>query len=277
MSKRKTALKIESKIKPTDNPNILEGYRDTLIDSGDALYRKRLAIMTPTTGLIRAEWAAARYGQIIPCNWDAVHIQEMISGYWALRYQIADAQNILTGEVLANNYEWALFIEQDVVLPPDAFIRFNEYMSTREVPVVSGLYWTKSTPPEPILYRGKGNSFFREWKMGEKVWVDGVPTGCLLIHASLLREMWNDSEAYIVKGRTVHRVFETPAEVFNDPEKSITLTEQGTSDLFWCNRLIKGNYLKKAGWTEFSRKKYPLLVDTNIACRHISPDGRMYP
>ncbi len=34
---------------------------------------------------------------------------------------------------------------------------------------------SESVPAEPLIYRGRGNSHFKKWKLGDKVWVDGVP------------------------------------------------------------------------------------------------------
>jgi hypothetical protein len=51
----------------------------------------------------------------------------------------------------------------------------------------------------------------------------------------------------------------------------------GTSDLDWCTRVMEGGYFKKAGWPKFQRRKYPFLVDTNILCRHINPNGEIFP
>ncbi len=30
-------------------------------------------------------------------------------------------------------------------------------------------------------------------------------------------------------------------------------------------------------WAEYQDKDFPILVDTNIFCRHISPDGQQFP
>jgi len=55
----------------------------------------------------------------------------------------------------------------------------------------------------------------------------------------------------------------------------------GTSDLEWCTRLIEGDYIRRAGWTEYwdglEDKANPLMIDTNIFCRHIDADGTQYP
>jgi len=150
-------------------------------------------------------------------------------------------------------------------------------MREEQVPVVSGLYYTRSIPSEPLIYRGRGNSFYTDWDMGDKVWCDGVPTGCLLIHCGILRAMWQDAESYQLAGIQVRRVFETPTRSWHDPETGTFNMTSGTSDLDWCTKVMTGGYFGKAGWTEYEGREFPFLCDTNIKCGHINPDGQQFP
>ena len=264
-----------AEIKPVDGP--VRPVRQVVLDSNDPGYVNRLLIGTPSTGQIRMEWAAARYGQIIPTNWSMVQMVQWMNGYIPIHYSVADAQNLIIKEAIEKDFEWLLLVEQDNVLPPDAFIRFNEYMRDGLAPVVSGVYFTKSTPSEPLVYRGRGNSCYKDWKFGDKVECDGVPTGCLLIHMSILREMWKDSSEYLVNGIKTRRIFETPRRLWMNPADGQVNAITGTSDLDWCTRVMEGKYFEKAGWPQFQAKKYPFIVDTNIFCRHIDENGIQYP
>jgi len=255
----------------------VRAYRTIVKDSGDPGYVNRLLIGTATTGLVRIEWVQARYGQIIPMNWSQVQMLEYFNSYIPLRYQVADAQNLIIKEMIDKDFEWLLLLEHDVILPPDAFIKFNQYMRDEKTPVVSGLYFSRAQPSEPLIFRGRGTSVHVDFQMGDKVWADGVPTGCLLIHYSLIKAMWDDSPEYNLRGTVTRRVFNTPATLWYDPESGQYNTTQGTSDLAWCTRVMKEDYFKKTGWTEFADKEYPFLVDTSIFCRHINPDGSSYP
>jgi hypothetical protein len=205
------------------------------------VWNNRVIVFTPTTGLLRTEWVQARYGQIIPCNWAMVEMQQYVSAYMPLEYQLADDIN------------------------------------EAKIPMISGIYFTKSDPAEPIIYRGRGNSYYGDWKFGEKVWVDGVPFGCLLLHNSLIKAAWKESPEYVVNGITTRRVFETPNRVWFDPEKGGMVAKRGTTDLAWCTRLMKEGLFEKAGWPEFQKKKNPFLVDTTIFVKHIDQQGRKYP
>lgn len=257
-------------------------YRIITKDSKDPGYNNRLLVATPTTGVVRMEWVSGRYGQVIPTNWSYVTMNQYMGGYVVQGYMVADAQNHIVDEFIKKDMEWLLLIEHDTIPPPDAFVRFNNYIIEKRVPVVSGLYYTRSRPAEPILYRGRGNGYFMDWKLGDQVWVDGVPTGCLLIHGGLLRVMWEEAEEYEIKHSNgaierLKRVFDSPRKAFFDEETGEFNSFGGTSDLDWCTRVMKDGIFKKAGWDAYQDMEYPFLVDTKIFCRHIDIDGTVYP
>lgn len=250
--------------------------RQVVLDSGDPGYVNRLLLATPTQGTVRIEWHSAVRGVVVPTNWSMVSMIQPVSSFIPLRFSVADAQNIIVREAIEKDFEWVLLLEDDTIPPADLFIKLNQYMREEKVPIVSALYYTKSEPSEPLIYKGRGTGAFLDFKMGEKVWCDGVPTGCLLIHSAILREMWKDSPEYIVAGQKTRRVFETPVRQWVNPETGDVNTITGTSDLDWCTRVMEGGYFKKAGWDEYDGKKYPFLVDTSIRCSHITPDGRIF-
>lgn len=251
--------------------------KQIILDSGNPGYVNRILVGTPSRGTVRMEWVGARYGQIIPTNWSMVQMSQFMSSFIPTRFSVADAQNLIVREVITKDFEWLLLIEDDTIPPDDLFVKMNQYMRDGKVPVVSGLYYTKSVPSEPLVYRGRGTGAYMNFKIGDKVWCDGVPTGCLLIHHSILKAMWDESPEYVVNGQIVRRVFDTPVKSWIDPETGDVNTITGTSDLDWCTRIMKEKYFDKAGWPQYQKKKYPFLVDTTIFCRHISPDGQQFP
>ena len=179
-------------------------------------------------------------------------------------------------EAINRGYEWILFLEDDTIPPPDAFLRFNDYIRKGDIPVVSGLYFTRSEPAEPMVYRGRGNSYYTDWKLGDKVWVDGVPTGMLLVKTDLMKKVWDNSPEYQSNGMQARRVFHTPETTFFNEETGAQEVIVGTSDLDWCKRVIEEGYLKD--YSAVADKKYPFLIDTNIACMHIDRgDGVQFP
>jgi hypothetical protein len=253
--------------------------RDTRVivqDSGGA-YTNRLFVGTPCTGLVRVEWMAARNAQMIPINWSMGATMQVVAGYYPLRYLVADAQNLIVAEAMRLDYEWLLLHEHDVVLPADTFIKLNRYMQSAQYPVVSGLYFSRSFPSDPMVFRTLGDSYYTGWRMGDVVEVCAVPAGIVLIHMGLIRAMWNDCEPYTLSGVKVRRVFNTPRESFYNPDTGEYSVSDMTSDLDFCKRVVDGSYLAKAGWTEAAGKSHPFILDTNIMCGHINPDGTVFP
>jgi hypothetical protein len=237
----------------------------------------RIMIGIPTTGLIRYEWAVARYHQIVPCNWSHADFMYYLNDYIPSGFQVADGRNIIVHQALANGFEWLMFIDHDTILPPLTLVHMNEYMLEKKVPVVCGLYFTKSIPSEPLVYRGHGTSYYNKWKFGDKVWVDGIPMGCTLINCSIFKAMAKDCEEYELNGTKLRKYFNTPGMSYWDMEAGGFVNRVGTEDLDWCARVIDGGYLKKAGWKDVGKQKYPFLIDTNIFCLHIDQDGVTYP
>jgi hypothetical protein len=254
--------------------------KDIIIKSGkEGNPRTRLLIVTPTLGVVRIEWAMARYGIAMPCNHSVSSASLGIGTSVPMHYLVADAQNLGVEDCLKKNFQWMLLWEDDVCPPPDALLRMNKYMISEEIPVVSGLYFVKGNYSEPMIYRGLGNGPFLDFQIGDKVWADGVPTGFLLIHNKVLKLMWDESEEYETLGkRKTRRVFETPVRIeYDEVTKSHSLNT-GTSDLEWCHRVIREKVLQRAGWPKIGRKKYPFLCDTRIFCKHIDlATGRTFP
>ena len=241
-------------------------------------WTNRLIIGTPTVGSVRMEWVQGRFGQTIPTNFSLVDVHNFMSSYAPLAFQITDAENLTAKTVVEGNFEWFLSWEDDNIPPLTALVKINEYMIKHDTPIVSGLYFTKSVPPEPILYRGNGQGYYPDWKLGEKVWVDGIPFGFTLIHGSIIKALWDESPEYVVNGTVTRRVFDNPSESYVDPITGGWMNQSGTSDLAWCKRIMKDNIFVKAGWPEFQKKEFPFLVDTGIFVKHIDRQtGQQYP
>ncbi len=241
--------------------------------------RIRLLVVTPTLGIVRMEWVLGRYGQVIPPNWSASSAELGVGHMVPMHYLVADAQNLGCQAIVEQNFEWLLLWEDDVVAPFDSYLKLNEYMRDGDIPVISGLYFIKGSYTEPILYRGLGNSCFTNFQIGDLVWADAVPTGFLLIHSSIIKLMWEESEEYVTLGGTkTRKVFETPAQLKYHVDSRVYEGASGTSDIYWCHRVINENVLKRAGWPKIGKKKYPFLCDTSIFCKHIDlQTGESWP
>ncbi len=281
-TKKKTVVKKERPRSSSADTKkeVADGFKSQYPDlaTNPTKWSKRLIISTPTVGMVRMEWVQGRFGQTIPTNFSLVDMHQYMNTYAPVGYQLSDAENLTAKAVVEGDFDWFLSWEDDNIPPLDALIKINQYIIKNDTPVVSGLYFTKSVPPEPIMYRGVGNGYYGDWKLGDKVWVDGIPFGFTLIHGSIIKELWKESPEYMVNGTLTRRVFDTPSESYLDAETGGWMMSAGTSDLAWCKRLMKDKIFEKAGWPEFQKKEFPFLVDTTIFVKHIDRQtGIQYP
>ena len=246
-------------------------------------WKKRICIAVPTTGLVRIEWVMARFGQIIPCNWSNGDIFQYFDMYSPMGYAVAEARNICCEYFISQGFDWIFFNDHDVLLPPDTFLKITDYMNKAEYPIVSGLYYCKGSHPEPLIFRGRGNSYYTKWKQGDKVMVDGIPLGCALIHRSIIKRLYDTSEVVTVPSLAgpvvVRKIFETPRKAWFDPEEGKYQSQTGTEDLFMCDRIVKEKVFENCGvqeYKKFQKMKYPFLMDTSIKCGHIAEDGKIF-
>lgn len=235
-------------------------------------FKTSTLIATPTEGTVRYEWVRARYSQVIPMNYEASYC-EMIG------YPIDDAYNLIVKRAIEVDVEWLIVIEDDVLIPPDTLTKLEAYQRKGDIPIVSGLYYLKASPTIPLVFRGRGNGAYTDWKLGQKVWCDGFGMGCLLINTKILKWFWDRSEEYTAcDGTRTKRVFESPRKTFFDPQSGQYGSMSGTQDLYFYDKCMEFNVFKETGFTKVSRKKYPLLCDTTIFCRHIDRySGKQYP
>jgi hypothetical protein len=246
-------------------------------------WTKRICIAVPTTGVVRIEWMMARFGQVIPCNWSNGDIYQYYDQFSPIGWDVANSRNVCVEYFISQGFEWLLFLDHDTLPPPDCFLKLTDYMNKGDIPIVSGLYYCKGSHPEPLIFRGRGNSYYNGWKKGEKVWVDGLPCGCLLMHRAIIKTVYDRSPMETVNtlaGKVVVRkVFETPRQAWFDVEQGKYQSQVGTEDLYFFDRLKKEKIFENCGvkkFAKYQKMQYPLLCDTGIFCSHISASGQIF-
>lgn len=220
--------------------------------------KRRVLFCTPSLGMIRIEWHHADKFMARPVNWQSVD-------YSPVGYDVAEARNDAVALALRDRHDWLLFIDHDVLAPGDALMRMARHMMRFDKPVVSGLYYTKCSFPEPLVFRGGANGPFYGWKQGEEFWVNGIPMGFALIHTSIFRAM---RPPYFV---TPRMLLDTESGLYSGRSSMA-----GTEDLPWCYRVIEEGVIQKAGW-KVPDPANPFWMDTNIFCQHITPEGVKFP
>lgn len=126
---------------------------------------------------------------------------------WRTDKPIAQAREELCVEAISMDAEYIFFLGDDVIPPPSALLTLLEKIghtfTNRDgedqiAQMITGIYWTKTYPPEPYIFRrdagqsgGTGllTGTYRNWVAGEFFDVDIAGCDCLLIETRMLKEI----------------------------------------------------------------------------------------
>jgi len=291
----------KKKVKRRKKKTVTEAFAESLISPDK--WKWKVMFGVPSMGIIRMEWHNAFVNMVLPMNWSVSRIVHPVRVLTPLRYHVAEAQNVIVQRILAQpQWEYLLFVEDDVIVPPNLMTRMQQWIKHDVYPMVSGLYNLKATPTQPMTFRGRGSGSYEGWRKGpgraekqsplphgvkpsEVAMCDGVPTGCLLISTKLLRVAWNHSAEMVLRCQRTdgsiseiqtREVFQTIREAGIDPENGNYFARYATSDLHFCDNAIDKKWLKEAGYPEAAKMKYPFPVDLAIQCGHITQDGTLF-
>lgn len=145
------------------------------------------------------------------------------------------ARNMAAAAALEKGFTWLFFLDDDVIVPPDALQR----LIGRGKDIVSGLYYRRLEPIMPVaMYKkpDKTNEFVTDFRPGEILEVDMVGAGALLIHRRVLERM------------------EKPWFQWTIGREDIPPHDRCSEDFYFCAKA------KKAG--------FEIWLDSSVQCQH---------
>lgn len=150
-------------------------------------------------------------------------------------YRVDLQRNECVRLFLQSSFEWLMFLDDDVFAPEETF----ERLSSHGLDVVSGLYYHKVEPIEPLAYVDRGTHFEvpPDFAIGKLIEVDLGGAGCLLIH------------------RRVLEATQYPWFSWTTGEEHLPFREQTSEDFFFFRKA------RAAGFRTF--------VDTGVRCLHV--------
>lgn len=147
--------------------------------------RPVIALGIPSFGMVHLYFAARLLNMRFPMN-------TIVRQFFVVGKEVGDARNEIVARALAIEEEdpslkcsHVLFLDDDVLFHPDVL---NQLLS-RQRPIVSGLYYTKTAVPTPLVLHGEYDGTARSWTPGDLVECWGHGMGLTLIQAEVFRRV----------------------------------------------------------------------------------------
>lgn len=159
--------------------------------------KANISIGLPFYGGFEGEWVV-QYGALIASltrHHNLVNIHA--SGVMTADHN----RNAIVDEFLQTAAEWLFWIDSDTFVPAGAIERMLRHGRT----LVSGLYYGKNPPHNPIAYYIHNGAFTPidkkvQWEKGEILEIDAPGMGCMLTHRSVFEDIKANYEVYQVEG-----------------------------------------------------------------------------
>lgn len=184
-----------------------------------------IAILTRET--VHIKWALAFRTLALPPSAGWVTISGMPFDH---------GRNVCCQKLLENNFEYLLFLDDDVLPPADAYMK----LAAHKADIVSGLYIRRSEPISPVMMRVQPDGvpvWVTNFPIGETIEVDYVGAGCLLIHRNVIEKMAKPWFDWCVD------------------RDDLPMLAKLSEDYYFCRKA------KELG--------YKIKVDTSVQCEHI--------
>jgi len=146
-------------------------------------------------------------------------------------YKVDIAKERLAELALANHVQWVFFLDDDVIPPPDTLLKMVRlWRSDPKYKVISGVYWSKSDPPVPLIFRGNLEGSYWDWTIYDLIKADGAGAGCLFVDTEVFKKLpkpWFSANYF-----------------FEDPRIEYDIEKWRLTDLLGTE-LMKGNQADK--------------------------------
>jgi hypothetical protein len=130
----------------------------------------------PSFGMVSHYFAQARGSQQFP-------LVSSSMDYYVVGKPIADARNEIVQYALDMGADYIYWLDDDVIAPADSFLK----MWRHQKDIINGVYWSKSNPPMPLLFRGHLDMPYLNWHVGDLIEIDAAGNGLTLVKTDVYR------------------------------------------------------------------------------------------
>ena len=118
---------------------------------------------------------------------------------------VYDSRNIISLTAIEQKYDNVLWLDSDMMFPPNTLLKLESYLNNdMDIQMVTGLYVTRHTPVEPVLYEHiaepqrnpdgyleKKITSYMDFPRDSFFPVAGCGFGCVMTTTKLLKEVWD--------------------------------------------------------------------------------------
>lgn len=137
-----------------------------------------VVIGIPSFGMVSTYFYQAMKGQQFPLVSSA--IDKVV-----LNKKIDEARNEIVDFALGQNANYIFWVDDDVIPPGDAFLK----LYTHQKDIINGVYWSKSSPPMPLLFRNHLEGPYWDWHVGDLIEIDAAGMGLTLVKTDVYRKI----------------------------------------------------------------------------------------
>lgn len=115
-------------------------------------------------------------------------------------YRVDIAKERLVEMAIKNHAQYILMIDDDVIPPSDSLLKMiSLWKSDPKYKIISGVYWSKSEPSVPLLFKGNMEGSYWDWKTTDIIEADAGGAGLLFVDTEVFKKMskpWFSTEYY---------------------------------------------------------------------------------
>jgi predicted SAM-dependent methyltransferase len=170
------------------------------------VYGVNVVVGIPSFGMVSTYFLQARAAMQFPLVSSA--IDKVV-----LKKPIAEARNEIVEYAFAMNANYIFWLDDDVIAPPNSFLKLLRHNKD----IINGVYWSKSNPPMPLLFRNHLEGPYMNWHVGDLIEIDAAGSGLTLVKMDVYKTIsekiggpWYSTDYLSFPGQSLGAAFSPP-------------------------------------------------------------------
>lgn len=142
------------------------------------VFGANVVLGVPSFGMVSTYFLQARAAMQFP-------LVSSVVDKIVLKKPIAEARNEIVEFALSQGAHYIFWLDDDVIAPPDTFLKLLRHNKD----IINGVYWSKSNPAMPLLFRNHLEGPYYNWHVGDLIEIDAAGNGLTLVKTDVYRKI----------------------------------------------------------------------------------------